>query len=90
MPLDAAHQKFAELANNIVGKQSVYTDYFYRFAYGTDASLYRYVPQVVVRAQREIEVIGLIKAARECKVALTFRASGTPLAGQTSSQSVLV
>jgi len=90
MPLDAAHQKFAELANNIVGKQSVYTDYFYRFAYGTDASLYRYVPQVVVRAQREIEVIALIKAATECKVALTFRASGTSLSGQTSSQSVLV
>lgn len=90
MPLDAAHQKFAGLANEIVGKKSVYTDYFYRFAYGTDASLYRYVPQVVVRANREVEVIALIKAAKECGVALTFRASGTSLSGQTSSESVLV
>ena len=90
MPLDAAHQKFAQLANDIVGKRAVYTDYFYRFAYGTDASLYRYVPQVVVRANREVEVVSLIKAARECGVALTFRASGTSLSGQTSSESVLV
>ena len=90
MPLDAAHQKFAALAHSIVGEKSVYTDYFYRFAYGTDASLYRYIPQVVVRADNETEVIGLIKAAKECGVALTFRASGTSLSGQTSSKSVLV
>ena len=89
-PIDAAHLKFAELAKNILGEKGVYTDYLYRFAYGTDASLYRYVPQVVVRANRESEVVALIKAARECGVALTFRASGTSLSGQTSSQSVLV
>lgn len=90
MPLDAAHLQFAGLATSIVGEKQVYTDYLYRFAYGTDASLYRYVPQVVVRANSEEEVIGLIKAARESKVALTFRAAGTSLSGQTSSYSVLV
>ena len=90
IPLNASHQKFANLANSIVGKKSVYTDYFYRFAYGTDASLYRYVPQVVVRANSEAEVVALMKAAKECWVSLTFRASGTSLSGQTSSESVLV
>ena len=90
MPLDAMHQQFAEMAIKIVGEKQVYTDYLYRFAYGTDAGLYRYVPQVVVRANSEDEVIALIKAAREAKVALTFRASGTSLSGQTSSNSVLV
>ena len=90
IPVDAAHQKFAESAKNIVGEKAVYTDFFYRFAYGTDASLYRYIPQVVVRAEDEAAVIELIKAAKACNVALTFRASGTSLSGQTSSGSVLV
>lgn len=90
IPVDAAHQKFAESAKKIVGEKAVYTDFFYRFAYGTDASLYRYIPQVVVRAADEAEVIELIKAAKACQVALTFRASGTSLSGQTSSGSVLV
>lgn len=90
IPLDAAHQQFAQRARDIVGEKQTYTDFFYRFAYGTDASLYRYVPQVVVRANSEAEVIELMKAARETGVALTFRASGTSLSGQTSSASVLV
>lgn len=88
--LDSAHEAFAEKARAILGESRVYTDYFYRFAYGTDASLYRYIPQVVIRVENEAEMMAIMPIARECGVALTFRASGTSLSGQTSSQSVLV
>lgn len=88
--LDTAHLNFAIDVQKALSPEQVYTDYLHRFAYGTDASLYRYVPEVVVRAHTEKEVVKLIKIATEHRVALTFRAAGTSLSGQTSSESVLV
>lgn len=88
--LDTAHLNFAIDAQKVLSPEQVYTDYLHRFAYGTDASLYRYVPEVVVRAHNEEEVVKLMKIATEHNVALTFRAAGTSLSGQTSSESVLV
>ena len=58
--------------------------------YGTDASFYRLVPQLVVKVVDEDEVVRLLKAAQRHRTPLTFRAAGTSLSGQAVTDSVLV
>ena len=71
-------------------KHRIYTDYLRRFAYGTDASCYRYVPRVIVWAFDESEIVKLFALSRKYNTPLTFRAAGTSLSGQACSDSVLV
>ena len=59
-------------------------------AYGNDASFYRLVPKIVIKAENEAEVSLLLKAAAGCRVPVTFRAAGTSLSGQAVSDSVLI
>ncbi len=59
-------------------------------AYGTDASFYRLIPQIVVRADSEAEVLGILAACRTARAPITFRAAGTSLSGQAVSDSVLL
>jgi D-lactate dehydrogenase len=61
-----------------------------RLAYGTDASFYRLVPQVVVTVDSEDELRAVLAACRTHHAPLTFRAAGTSLSGQAISDSVLV
>jgi D-lactate dehydrogenase len=69
---------------------AILTDPLRRFAFGTDASCYRMVPEVVIRTPDEPAVIRIIEAAQRHGVSLTFRAAGTSLAGQAVTDSVLV
>ncbi|TLD85019.1 FAD-binding oxidoreductase [Helicobacter sp. MIT 11-5569] len=80
---------FLEVAKEVF-KERVFTDYLRRFAYGVDASCYRYIPKAVVWAENEQEISTLIKLAKQFDVPLTFRAAGTSLSGQACSDSVLV
>lgn len=89
-PINNAHTAFIDEISQTISRKQIYTDFLSRYAYGTDASYYRYVPQVVVRAHNELEIIALIHQAKKHKVSLTFRASGTSLSGQASTESVLV
>ncbi len=59
-------------------------------AFGTDASFYRLIPQLVVRVESEDEVVALLKLAHREQVPVTFRAAGTSLSGQAISDSVLM
>jgi len=59
-------------------------------AYGTDASFYRLIPKIVVKAHTEQEVSALMKVAHEMTIPVVFRAGGTSLAGQSITDSVLV
>lgn len=61
-----------------------------RLAYGTDASFYRLIPQLVVKVVSEQEVARLLQLAHEHQAAVTFRAAGTSLSGQAVTDSVLV
>lgn len=61
-----------------------------RLAYGTDASFYRLVPQVVVTVDSEDELRAVLAACHAHRAPLTFRAAGTSLSGQAISDSVLV
>jgi len=60
------------------------------FAHGTDASFYRLIPKLIVKAETEAQVRALILVADDEAVPLTFRAAGTSLSGQAVSDSVLV
>ena len=68
----------------------IYTDELRRLGWGTDASFYRLVPQVVVRSDGEAEVARLVQACARHGIAFTFRAAGTSLSGQSLSDSVLI
>ncbi|MBC7951862.1 MAG: FAD-binding oxidoreductase [Rhodospirillaceae bacterium] len=59
-------------------------------AYGTDASFYRMIPQIVVKVESEAEVLSVLEACRRHQIPLTFRAAGTSLSGQAVTDSVLL
>ena len=59
-------------------------------AYGTDASFYRLIPKIVIKADNEAEVGLIMAAANRQRLAVTFRAAGTSLSGQAITDSVLV
>jgi len=67
----------------------VITDDLRRLAYGTDASVYRLVPEVVAVVESEDEVRRVIAAAAEAGRPVTFRAAGTSLSGQAVTDGVL-
>jgi D-lactate dehydrogenase len=68
----------------------IYCDPLRTFAWGTDASCYRLIPKIVVKAHSTDEVALLLRASKRFAVPLTFRAAGTSLSGQAVTDSVLV
>ena len=68
----------------------VFTSTLTTFAYGVDASCYSYTPKVVVWVYNELEVVEIIRLARACETPITFRAAGSSLSGQASSDSILI
>ncbi|RMD51583.1 MAG: FAD-binding oxidoreductase [Ignavibacteria bacterium] len=74
----------------VIPSDRIYTDYFRRLAYGTDASLYRLIPKLVVKVKNEDEVTFLLKECHQKNIPVTFRAAGTSLSGQALTDSVLV
>lgn len=91
------YQSFADqcrkfLFDEHLGKKiyRIYDSYIMRFAYGIDASCYRYIPKLVLKPINEEEVRQIILLSKKYQIPLTFRASGTSLSGQACSDSVLV
>ncbi len=61
-----------------------------RALYSTDASLYRVIPQVVVRPRSVEEVLATIDACRATGTPLTSRGSGTSIAGNAVGTGVVL
>jgi D-lactate dehydrogenase len=61
-----------------------------RLARSVDASIYRLIPEVVVRPRDVDEVRALLAFARAHRRHLTFRTAGTSLSGQALSDDILV
>lgn len=80
---------FHTLATAIPAERLIHDD-LRTLAFGTDASFYRLIPQLVVKVESEEEVIRVLRACRELDLPLTYRAAGTSLSGQAISDSVLV
>ncbi len=75
--------------SGILPQRQVITDPLRRLAYGTDASFYRMVPEVVAVVETEAEVQALLQVARAHGRPVTFRAAGTSLSGQAITDGVL-
>mgnify|MGYP002387704981 FL=1 len=84
-PLPPNYQLFKDALNHVVDPKRIVTDPLRTFAYGTDASLYRLVPKIVINVASESEVVRIMRLASEHKTPLTFRAAGTSLSGNFSS-----
>jgi D-lactate dehydrogenase len=67
----------------------IFCDPFRTLAYGTDASIYRLIPKIVVKVRTPEEVALLLRTADRLSVPVTFRAAGTSLSGQAVTDSVL-
>jgi D-lactate dehydrogenase len=88
--LPEPYQRFLTDIRGLVPPGRIFLDPLRTLAYGTDASFYRLIPKIVVRADTEDEVAAVLTAADRRGVAVTFRAAGTSLSGQAVSDSVLV
>jgi D-lactate dehydrogenase len=88
--MSAVHQAFCQDLLKTLPADRVLQDEFHRLTYGTDASFYRLIPEVVVKVKDEDELQLILKLAREHQVSVTFRAAGTSLSGQAVTDSVLV
>ncbi len=87
---DSAYQEFLKIIGKTISENKVITDPLRTLAYGTDASFYRLIPKVVVKAESEGEVVRLLETANRLRLPVTFRAAGTSLSGQAVTDAVLV
>lgn len=81
---------FLHFVNALIPETRRFTDEMSVLAYGTDASFYRLIPKMVIRVESEAEVVAILRVAAQENVPVTFRAAGTSLSGQASTDSVLL
>lgn len=67
-----------------------HTDFLTRLTKGTDAGLYRLIPEEVIIVNNENDVKNILAQCEESGRTITFRAGGTSLSGQTVTNSILV
>ncbi len=82
--------QFLSELRQFLPEERIYTDELRTLGWGTDASFYRQIPQVVVRSDGEAEISKIVCACRKYKLPFTFRAAGTSLSGQSCTDSVLI
>ena len=88
--MNRTYQQFADRLAEFIPADRLITDPLRTLAYGTDASFYRLIPQIVVRVETEQEVARILRIARQDSIPVTFRAAGTSLSGQAITDSVLI
>ena len=74
----------------VVGPSRVLARPIDRLARSADASIYRLIPEAVVRPRSLEDVRGLLSCARRHRRGLTFRTAGTSLSGQAVTDQILV
>jgi D-lactate dehydrogenase len=89
---DGRYTAFKADAGSIgmIPAERMYDDPVKTFAYGTDASFYRLLPQIVVKIHNEEEVQRILPIASKHATPVTFRAAGTSLSGQAVTDSILL
>lgn len=88
--LPQVYKAFHDRISAFIPSERLFSGPFTNLAYGDDASFYRLVPKIVVKARTIDEVSRLLTVASELKVPVTFRTAGTSLSGQAITDSVLV
>ena len=67
----------------------IHDDLVTRLAYTRDASMYRLIPEAVVRPKDEQEVRSLLEYGRSSSTPITFRTAGTSLSGQSITTGII-
>ncbi len=88
--LSTAHERLHRDLQSFIPAARLISDPLRTLAYGTDASLYRLIPQLVVRVESEQEMQRILALAHQYRTPVTFRAAGTSLSGQAVTDSVLL
>jgi len=88
--LSGNYAAFVRDLGNLIPPQQIITHPLQTLAYGTDASFYRLVPQVVVEVKNEAEAVATIALAHQMQLPITYRAGGTSLSGQAITDSILL
>ena len=88
--ISGEYKRFYEALLPVIPKERMFHDALSTLAYGTDASFYRLIPKLVIRARDEREIAAILHQADAMNIPVTFRAAGTSLSGQALSDSVLV
>lgn len=84
------YSKLASEFEKRIPAKRIFMDELNRLAFGTDASFYRMLPEIVIKVQNSEEVQFVVQKCKEANVPVTFRAAGTSLSGQAISDSVLM
>ena len=79
-----------ERLTTTIDQKRIFHDPLHTLAFGTDASFYRLIPKMVIRAKNEKEVSKILLESSDLSIPVTFRAAGTSLSGQAITDSVLV
>ena len=88
--LEGKYKDFLESISKNIEHNRIFTDKLHTLVYGTDASFYRLLPKIVIKADNSDEVQTIIKEAYKRELPITFRAGGTSLSGQAISDSILI
>jgi D-lactate dehydrogenase len=83
-------ESFLKELRGFIPESRLITDPLRTLTYGTDASLYRLIPKLVVQVAGESEMQRILPLTRKHAVPVTFRAAGTSLSGQAITDSVLL
>ena len=86
----AVNEQFLKKLSEILSPKQIINDITRRRAFGTDASFYQLIPQLVLTVASQSQMQAVISLADNCNVPITFRAAGTSLSGQAITDSVLV
>jgi hypothetical protein len=84
------YQKFYHSIRQFIHDSRIFCGPFETLQYSIDASFYRLLPKIVVKAWTPEEVARILKVTTELRVPVTFRTAGTSLSGQAQSDSVLI
>ena len=88
--LHGVYKTLYENLQDTIPASRMLSDPIHTLAWGTDASFYRLIPKLVIKAHHENEVAEILRQTHALKIPVTFRAAGTSLSGQAISDSVLL
>lgn len=88
--LDDRYQNFYNEIQKHIDIKNIYTSKLHTLVYGSDASFYRLIPKIVIKANTSNEVQKIIQECYLRDISITFRAGGTSLSGQAITDSVLL
>ncbi|MCX6730151.1 MAG: FAD-binding oxidoreductase [Candidatus Portnoybacteria bacterium] len=81
-------QKIEEFKKDFEG--DILTQRFWREVYSTDASLYKFVPELIVLPKTKADIQKTVKFAKENKIGITCRTAGTSVAGTAVGPGIIM